>query len=236
MPSSEPLDRAALGERLDAIFSFDVSSGRNYDELIEPLLDVERATQDFALHWAKVAARTHLEIAYLVVLLVPQALRRLSPRQAEAWVVAAELAAAKAPVVLDALVNLPGSFDDLGARLDNAARLQRAGVVVVFSQAGLAPHNARKVRQLAGNAVAHGMPWDAALAGLTANPAQVFGLGASRGRIEAGRAADLVLWDGDPLEVTSAADQVWIGGKAVSMRSRQTELLERYLPQAAAQP
>ena len=155
---------------------------------------------------------------------------------AEAWVVAAELAAAKAPVVLDALVNLPGSFDDLGARLDNAARLQRAGVVVVFSQAGLAPHNARKVRQLAGNAVAHGMPWDAALAGLTANPAQVFGLGASRGRIEAGLAADLVLWDGDPLEVTSAADQVWIGGKAVSMRSRQTELLERYLPQAAAQP
>jgi nitric oxide reductase NorD protein len=89
VPSSERLDHAALGARLDAIFSFDVSSGRNYDELIEPLLVVERATQDFALHWATVAARTHLEIAYLVVLLVPQALRRLSPRQAEAWVVAA---------------------------------------------------------------------------------------------------------------------------------------------------
>jgi nitric oxide reductase NorD protein len=89
VPSSERLDHAALGARLDAIFSFDVSSGRNYDELIEPLLDVERATQDFALHWATVAARTHLEIAYLVVLLVPPALRRLSPRQAEAWVVAA---------------------------------------------------------------------------------------------------------------------------------------------------
>jgi hypothetical protein len=89
VPSSERLDHAALGARLDAIFSFDVSSGRNYHELIEPLLDVERATQDFALHWATVAARTHLEIAYLVVLLVPPALRRLSPRQAEAWVVAA---------------------------------------------------------------------------------------------------------------------------------------------------
>ncbi len=89
MPSSEPLDRAALGERLDAVFSFDVSSGRNYDELIEPLLPVERATQEFALHWATVAARTHLEIAYLMVLLVPQALRLLSRQQAEAWVVAA---------------------------------------------------------------------------------------------------------------------------------------------------
>jgi nitric oxide reductase NorD protein len=89
VPSSEPLDRAALGERLDAIFSFDVSSGRNYDELIEPLLPAERATQDFALHWATVAARTHLEIAYLVMLLAPQARRVLSRQQAEAWVVAA---------------------------------------------------------------------------------------------------------------------------------------------------
>jgi hypothetical protein len=78
VPSSEAFDRAALGERLDAIFSFDVSSGRNYDELIEPLLPVERATQEFALHWATVAARTHLEIAYLMVLLAPQALRVLS--------------------------------------------------------------------------------------------------------------------------------------------------------------
>jgi len=155
---------------------------------------------------------------------------------AEAWVVATELAAAKAPVVLDPLVNLPASFDALGARLDNAARLQRAGVVVVFSMSGLAPHFAHKVRQLAGNAVAHGMPWDAALAALTANPAAVFGLGASRGRIEAGLVADLVLWSGDPLEVTSAADQVWVGGKPMSMRSRQTELLDRYLPQAARQP
>lgn len=89
MPSSERLDPTALGERLDAIFSFDVSSGRNYDELIEPLLGVDRAVQDFALHWATVAARTHLEIAYLVMLLAPQALRVLSLRQAEAWVVAA---------------------------------------------------------------------------------------------------------------------------------------------------
>ena len=89
MPSSEPLDHAALGARLDAIFSFDVSSGRSYDKLIEPLLGSERAAQDFALHWATVAAPTHLEIAYLVVLLAPLALDRLGRRDAEAWVVAA---------------------------------------------------------------------------------------------------------------------------------------------------
>ena len=89
MPSSEPLDHAVLGERLDAIFSFDVSSGRNYEELIQPLLAAGRTEQDFTLHWATVAARTHLEIAYLVVLLAPQALRTLSQAQAQAWVVAA---------------------------------------------------------------------------------------------------------------------------------------------------
>ncbi|MBI5900595.1 MAG: nitric oxide reductase activation protein [Rhodocyclales bacterium] len=89
MPSSDPLARAALGARLDAIFSFDVSSGRNYDELIEPLLGAERATQEFALHWATVAAPTHLEIAYLVILLAPLALDRLGRRDAEAWAVAA---------------------------------------------------------------------------------------------------------------------------------------------------
>lgn len=155
---------------------------------------------------------------------------------AEAWLVADEIAAAGVPVLLDALVNLPGSFDQLGARLDNAARLAKAGVTIAFVQASDPTLNARKLRQVAGNAVAHGLSWDAALAGLTANPAAIFGMGGKRGRIEAGLAADLVLWSGDPLEVTSAADQVWIGGKAMSMRSRQTELRDRYLPRAAPTP
>jgi hypothetical protein len=147
---------------------------------------------------------------------------------AEAWVVADELARDKVPVVLDALVNLPYNFDDIGARLDNAALLNKAGVRIAFTQFGES-HNARKIRQLAGNAVAHGLPKDAAIAALTASPAEIFGLAAERGHIARGQVADLVLWNGDPLEVTSAADQVWIAGKPVEMRSRQTELRERYL-------
>jgi hypothetical protein len=147
---------------------------------------------------------------------------------AEAWVVADELAREKVPVLLDALENLPYSFDGIGARLDNAALLHRAGVRIAFTQFNES-HNARKVRQLAGNAVAHGLPKDAALAALTARPAEIFGLGGDRGRIAVGQIADLVLWSGDPLEVTSAADQVWIAGRPVEMRSRQIELRERYL-------
>ena len=147
---------------------------------------------------------------------------------AEAWVVASELARDDVPVLLDALANLPSSFDSNGSRLDNAALLDRAGVRIAFTQFGES-HNAGKIRQLAGNAVAHGLPKDAALAALTARPAEIFGIGGERGRIARGQVADLVLWNGDPLEVTTLAEQVWIAGRAVEMRSRQSDLRDRYL-------
>ena len=147
---------------------------------------------------------------------------------AEAWRVATEIKSADAVVLVDSLANLPGSFDSLASGLDTAARLHKAGVKVGFSQRGDATHNARKQRQLAGNAVAHGLPWDAALAGLTAVPADAFGV-SKRGRIAVGQAADLVLWSGDPLEVNTYAEQVWFNGVATRMRSRQTELRDRYL-------
>jgi hypothetical protein len=150
----------------------------------------------------------------------------------EAWIVAQELAAADVPVILNPLNNLPNDFDRLGARLDNAKLLNDAGVRVAFTYDQ--SHQAGKNRQLAGNAAAHGLPRDAALAAVTANAADIFGLGTDRGRIEKGKVADLVLWSGDPLEVTTIADQVWIAGNAVSMRSRQTELRDRYLERLRA--
>ncbi len=148
---------------------------------------------------------------------------------AEGWKVAPQLAAAGVPVFVDALGNLPNDFDEIGATLENAARLHAAGVRVSFSQAGDASHNARKIRQLAGNAVANGLPWEAALAGLTSVPASSFGVGNEVGSIAVGQRADLVLWSGDPLDVASVARQVWLDGRAIPMRSRQTELRDRYL-------
>lgn len=154
---------------------------------------------------------------------------------AEAWQLAPELAAAKVPVFVDALGNLPTTFDQIGATLENAARLQRAGVPVAFAQRDDASHNARKMRQLAGNAVANGLPWADGLAGLTRVPAEVLGVADQIGSIEPGKRADLVLWEGDPLDVAHYAEQVWLGGRAMPMRSRQTELRDRYL-QRNAQP
>ena len=153
----------------------------------------------------------------------------------EAWQLAPELAAAQVPVFVDALGNLPASFDQIGATLENAARLQRAGVPVSFMQRGDASHNARKIRQAAGNAVANGLPWTDGLAGLTRIPAQAFGVADQIGSIEPGKQGDLVLWEGDPLDVAHYAEQVWLGGRAMPMRSRQTDLRDRYL-QRSAQP
>ncbi|NZA27265.1 amidohydrolase family protein [Luteimonas sp. SJ-92] len=148
---------------------------------------------------------------------------------AEAWRLAPQLAAANVPVFVDPLVNLPSSFDQIGATLENAARLRAAGVAVGFTQSGDSSHNARKVRQLAGNAVANGLPWEDGLAGLTRVPAEAFGVADRIGTIAPGMRADLVLWTGDPLDVASVADQVWFDGRAIPMRSRQTELRDRYL-------
>ena len=155
---------------------------------------------------------------------------------AEAWKLAPQIAQAKVPVFVDALADLPGDFDQIGATLENAARLHAAGVEVSFAQFGDASHNARKIRQYAGNAVANGLPWEAGLAGLTRVPAQVLGVSDRLGTIAPGKLADLVLWSGDPLDVANVAQQLWLGGQAIPMRSRQTELRDRYLPAAGSLP
>jgi hypothetical protein len=151
----------------------------------------------------------------------------------EAWQVAGELAAAKVPVVLNPLDDLPASFDSVGSTLRNAALLAHAGVKIAFTL-DAEPYNIRKVRQAAGVAVAYGLPWDDALAALTRNPAEIFGVADRAGTIAVGRLADLVLWSGDPLDVTSLADRVLVAGMDEPMRSRQTELRDRYLSKLKA--
>lgn len=153
---------------------------------------------------------------------------------AEAWMVAEQLANAKVPVLLDPLSNLPGNFDKLGARLDNAAILDAAGVTIAISGAGA--HNARKQRQMAGNAVSYGLPHEAGIAALTINPASIFGFTENQGMIKRNKPANVVLWSGDPLEVTSVAERVIINGQLIPMESRQTKLRDRYLPENPDMP
>jgi len=145
---------------------------------------------------------------------------------AEAWMVADMLAASGIPVVLDPTANLPGNFDTLAQTSAAAGRLHAAGVKVAFIPPGT--HNSRLVVQNAGIAVSMGMPWAAAMDALTVNPAEMFGIGDSYGKLAAGMDADVVVWDGDPLELMSSPDAVLIAGVDIPLVSRQTKLRDRY--------
>lgn len=143
----------------------------------------------------------------------------------EAWMVADEIARRRIPVVVKPLTNIP-SFDALGSTLENAARLSKAGVTVVLSS--FDTHNARNLRQEAGNAIANGMDRDAALEAVTLAPARVWGIADRSGSLEPGKDADVVVWSGDPFELTTGPEHVFIKGREMSMDTRQRQLLERY--------
>ncbi|MDM7860383.1 amidohydrolase family protein [Alteromonas sp. ASW11-36] len=144
----------------------------------------------------------------------------------EGWRVAEALAEARIPVILNPENNLPGGFDQIGATLTNAARLHQAGVQVSI---GMETHNIRLATQHAGNAVANGLPWQAGLASLTINPARIYGVDELLGSLEPGKQADVVIWSGDPLEVTSHAEAVFIEGEQMSTDTRQHKLRDRYM-------
>lgn len=154
-----------------------------------------------------------------------QKLRPIIAGGAEAWKVAPALAAAKVPVIINPLANLP-SFDALAARDDSAALLHTAGVPLILSTGDT--HNARKLRQIAGNAVRAGLPRAAAIEAMTHAPAEAFGLGARYGTLAPGKIANLVLWSDDPLELDTQVVELVIHGKKVSLKTRQSALLERY--------
>jgi imidazolonepropionase-like amidohydrolase len=174
-----------------------------------------------------VAVERAADIETLIALVNDYGLKAIIIGGAEAWMLADELAAAGIAVIMDPLANLPGSFDQLNARFGAASVLVTAGVKVALGDGS--SHNARNMAQAAGNAVAHGLDWDAALRAITLAPAEIFGMAATTGSLEVGKAADVVIWPGDPLELVNYPEQVFINGEKIPMVSRQTLLRDRYL-------
>lgn len=152
----------------------------------------------------------------------------------EAWRCADLLAANKVAVVLDPDADIPWTFNDLGSRGDNAAMLAKAGVTIAFSMSGNTiqlSHNAGSaVREGAGLAVASGLPYAEALRALTVNPATIFDIADHYGSMARGQDADLVVWDGDPLEPSTAADVVFVHGVQAGRVTHQSLLRDRYAP------
>jgi imidazolonepropionase-like amidohydrolase len=149
---------------------------------------------------------------------------------AEAWMVADKLAAAKVPVMVGSMVNIPGSFATLGARQESPGLLRRAGVDVALIGTGSDPdaYNVRNIKQEAGNAVAYGMTWDDALRAITLTPAELFGVADRYGSLQPGRVANVVVWSGDPFEFSTRAEHVFVRGVRSMAPSRQDDLMTRY--------
>jgi imidazolonepropionase-like amidohydrolase len=145
----------------------------------------------------------------------------------EAWMVAEELAAQRVPVIVKVLQNLPESFEKLGATYENAGRLARAGVQVAITTGDT--FRSFTLRQEAGNAVAHGMDPSEALRAVTLYPAQIWGVAEDYGSLEAGKVANVVVWDGDPLELLTPVTNLIIRGQEVPLVSRETLLRDRYM-------
>jgi imidazolonepropionase-like amidohydrolase len=154
----------------------------------------------------------------------------------EGWRVARELAQAGIPVIASALNDLPATFEMLGATQSNIGRMKDAGVQVAIGMINdRDSHQLRYTTQYAGNIVslqyvpgATGLTWDEAFAAISSVPAEIMGVGDRLGSLKAGRAADVVVWDGDPLELSSAAIKVIIDGVEQPLTNRQNRLRDRY--------
>ncbi|MGU3457226.1 amidohydrolase family protein [Brevundimonas sp. M1A4_2e] len=147
---------------------------------------------------------------------------------AEGWLVADEIAAAKVPVILHPTTNLPSNFEMRAARMQNAAALNAAGVVIALKGNEGSAHRARDIRYNAGNAVSHGLPFAAAIQAITVNPARIFGFDGQFGELKAGAAGDVVVWSGDPLEPLSQPSAVLIDGVEQPLQARNLLLRDRY--------
>ena len=144
----------------------------------------------------------------------------------EATLVSTQIAESKIPLIVNPINNIPNSFDELASNINASARLEQAGISLMFN----APrdHNYHLIRQGAGVAVANGMSYGGAIKALTSNFSKAFGI-SSKGVLKKGASADLIIWSSDPLEPSSIPEKVFINGVDSSLMTRSLRLQERYI-------
>ncbi|MDP2117737.1 MAG: amidohydrolase family protein [Brevundimonas sp.] len=189
---------------------------------LEALIPVANGTMPLI-----VRARRAADIQQVLRLAREEGVRIILDDAEEGWLVADQIAAANVPVLLNPISNLPGNLETRAARMQNAAALNAAGVVIAI-KGNDGAHRVRETRYNAGNAVSHGLPYEAAIEAITVNPARIFGMAGQVGELRAGAAADVVIWSGDPLEPLTDAETIFIGGAEQAPTSRQFLLRDRY--------
>ena len=143
----------------------------------------------------------------------------------EAPLVLDQILASGVSVIIDPMDNIPDSFDELASNIKLGGILSNAGIKVMFSTQR--SHNYHLMRQGAGNAVAHGMTYQAGISGMTSIVADVFNI-QDRGSIKEGYFADIVIWSEDPLEPSAYPTTEIINGSEMSLETRASRLTERY--------
>jgi imidazolonepropionase-like amidohydrolase len=146
----------------------------------------------------------------------------------EAYKVKDFLRSKNIPVILRPMLSLPNEEDDPYDRLlSQPAELSKSGVK--FAIGSFDNAFARRLGQNAANAVAHGLPYEEGLKAVTLYPAQIFGLADQVGTLEPGKIANVIVTNGDPLELTTDVKYVFIKGQLTSTDNKHKRLYEKYL-------
>src|SRR5271166_3404324 len=136
------------------------------------------------------------------------------------------VASLKVPVIVGPIYEAPKEDERYDAVYSLPAQLYKRGVKIVF--ASYSAHNVRNLPDQAGFATAFGLPYDEALKAITLNAAEIWGVADHLGSLDVGKTANVVVANGDPLDVKTDVKQVFIAGRAIPMTSRQTQLRDEY--------
>jgi imidazolonepropionase-like amidohydrolase len=143
-----------------------------------------------------------------------------------------KIAAYKVPVIVGPIYDFPSANERYDSVFTLPAELQKRGVKIAFSSAGGRGGNPggfeRNLPYAAGYAVAYGLPYDEALKAITLNPAEIWGVADKLGSLDVGKTANVVIANGDPLDVRTDVKQIYIEGHPIPMQSRQTRLRDEY--------
>ena len=139
-----------------------------------------------------------------------------------------EIASWKVPVIVGPIYDFPRGDERYDAVYSLPAELYKRGVKIAFASYRV-EHN-RNLPYAAGYSVAFGLPYEEALKAVTLNPAEIWGVADKLGSLDVGKTANVVIANGDPLDVKTDVKQVFIEGRKIPMEDRQTRLRDEYLP------